>query len=139
MDIKSDNVVLTGAKESFNEPLKVKLSAQNCYKSADENTLKVDVWGLGILLREMVEGEPPYLEFPPLRAMFLITTKGIPPLYEPDKWSLELKEFMDLCLKKNVKERPLASELNGHRFLDKRTNANLREVWERSRVMRFAE
>ena len=39
---------------------------------------RVDVWSTGILCMEMAEGEPPYMDFPPLRALFLITTKGIP-------------------------------------------------------------
>ena len=66
---------------------------------------------------EMAEGEPPYMEFPPLRALFLITTKGIPPLKEPTKWSKEFHSFLAACLEKDVDRRPDASALLQHPFL----------------------
>jgi serine/threonine protein kinase len=73
--------------------------------------VKVDIWSLGIMVMEMAEGEPPYMEFPPLRALFLITTKGIPPLKATDKWSPEFRDFYDKCLEKDVEKRPDAAEL----------------------------
>mmetsp|Transcript_9814 Transcript_9814/g.16802 ORF Transcript_9814/g.16802 Transcript_9814/m.16802 type:complete len:95 (+) Transcript_9814:3-287(+) len=66
----------------------------------------------------MVEGEAPYMDFPPLRALFLITTKGIPRLKEPEKWSEELIDFLAKCLTVNYDERPSAHELLKHKFLE---------------------
>jgi len=60
---------------------------------------------------EMAEGEPPYMEFPPLRALFMITTKGIPGLKEPQKWSREFQSFVAQCLEKDAERRPDAVEL----------------------------
>jgi len=86
---------------------------------------KVDIWSLGIMLMEMVEGEPPYLEFPPLRALFLITTKGIPPLNNSEQFSPQLIDFYNKCLEKEVEKRPGADELLEHPFMKKACNPTL--------------
>lgn len=81
--------------------------------------VKVDCWSTGILLMEMAEGEPPYMEYPPLRALFMITTKGIPDLREAAKWTEEMRDFLAKCLTKEVDIRPDAKTLLGHPFLRK--------------------
>src|SRR3546814_16777058 len=88
---------------------------------------KVDIWSLGIMLMEMVEGEPPYMEFPPLRALFLITTKGIPPLQKAASWSAELNDFYGKCLDKDVDLRPEATQILAHPFL-RRSRSEERRV-----------
>lgn len=42
---------------------------------------------------EMAEGEPPYIQFPPMRALFLITTRGLPALKHPH-WSPLMRDFL---------------------------------------------
>ena len=133
-DIKSDNILL-----GVNGEVKLAdfgYAAQLTKEKSKRNTIvgtpywmapelirgqeydqKVDIWSLGIMAMEMAEGEPPYMEFPPLRALFLITTKGIPPLKEPTKWSKEFHSFLGSCLEKDVEKRPDASTLLQHPFL----------------------
>jgi len=78
---------------------------------------KFDIWSLGIMVMEMLEGEPPYMEFPPLRALFLITTKGVPPLKNPQGHSSELQSFLNLCLEKSPEARGSADQLLAHPFI----------------------
>eukprot|EP01121_Diplochlamys_sp_Union-15-3_P014911 TRINITY_DN481_c0_g3_i1.p1 TRINITY_DN481_c0_g3~~TRINITY_DN481_c0_g3_i1.p1 ORF type:complete len:764 (+),score=155.36 TRINITY_DN481_c0_g3_i1:104-2293(+) len=78
---------------------------------------KIDIWSLGIMLMEMAEGDPPYMDHPPLRALFLITTNGIPPLKDENKWSSDMRDFLSRCLQPKFVNRPTAPELLQHQFL----------------------
>jgi serine/threonine protein kinase len=133
-DIKSDNILLgeDGGVKLADFGYAAQLTQQKAKRTTVVGTpywmapevingndydIKVDIWSLGIMVMEMAEGEPPYMEFPPLRALFLITTQGIPPLKEADKWSPEMRDFLSKCLTKEVSERPDASTLLKHPFL----------------------
>mmetsp|Transcript_2784 Transcript_2784/g.3442 ORF Transcript_2784/g.3442 Transcript_2784/m.3442 type:complete len:518 (-) Transcript_2784:64-1617(-) len=133
-DIKSDNVLITisgdikladfGYCAQLTETVDKRNSvvgtpywmAPELIKGMEYGT-SVDIWSLGIAAIEMAEGDPPYLDFPPLRALFLIATHGPPSLKEPEKWTDIFKHFLGRCLELEPGDRASAKELLEHPFL----------------------
>ncbi|XP_068855762.1 serine/threonine-protein kinase PAK 3-like [Aphelocoma coerulescens] len=78
---------------------------------------KVDIWSLGIVTIEMVEGEPPYFEHTAAMARCLIRQNGTPQLQEPRRLSALLRDFLECSLEPDEEQRWSAQELLQHPFL----------------------
>ncbi|CAO2039213.1 unnamed protein product [Urochloa humidicola] len=79
-------------------------------------SLEVDIWSLGCTVIEMGTGRHPWHPHEDVPAMFkIVNTKAIPEI--PESFSKEGKDFLNLCLKRDPAQRPSATQLLGHPFV----------------------
>lgn len=86
---------------------------------------EVDIWSLGIMIIEMIDGEPPYFDQPPLQAMRFI--RDMPPPKFRDtmhRVSPRLQGFLDRMLVRDPTQRATAAELLEHPFIRQVNSTN---------------
>ena len=76
---------------------------------------KADIWSLVITALVIAKREPPYSDIHPMKVLFLIP-KNPPPSLQGD-YSKAFKDFVDLCLRREARERPSAKDLLRHPFI----------------------
>ncbi|KAM9211715.1 serine/threonine-protein kinase PAK 1-like [Leptosomus discolor] len=127
-DIKSDNILLAvdGTVKLADFGVCARLSPEQSRRSTvvgspdwlapevvrkEAYGPKVDIWSLGVVAIEMAEGQPPFIDEDPLRAMDLIATNGTPELQNPEQLSAEFRAFWSCCLEVDVGRRGSAQDL----------------------------
>uniref|UniRef100_UPI0037E7436E serine/threonine-protein kinase PAK 6b isoform X1 n=2 Tax=Semicossyphus pulcher TaxID=241346 RepID=UPI0037E7436E len=78
---------------------------------------EVDIWSLGIMVVEMVDGEPPYFSDTPINAMKKLRDEAAPSVKNIQRVSPVLKDFLDCMLTRDTLQRSSAAALLEHPFL----------------------
>nr|CAG8536373.1 13968_t:CDS:10 [Entrophospora candida] len=145
-DIRSDNILLNNNGDikiaDFAQSIQLTDKQPYCdsvvgtpYWMAPEVILgsqygtKADIWSLGIVMIEMAEGDPPYIEHPGLKAVVMIAKHGIPDLVNPERWTKIFKDFLANCIETDTTKRKSADELLTHQFLQNvSTNSEIQRM-----------
>ncbi|XP_043930876.1 mitogen-activated protein kinase kinase kinase 19 [Protopterus annectens] len=87
---------------------------------------KSDIWSIGCTVFEMATGKPPLAHMNRMAAMFHIGShKDLMPSL-PDHCSEHARDFVQLCLTSDQRERPSAKQLLQHHFILQQRNAAFR-------------
>lgn len=78
-------------------------------------TTASDIWSVGCVVIELLEGQPPYHELEPMPALFRIVNDDCPPL--PDSASPVVRDFLLQCFQKDSNLRISARKLLRHPWM----------------------
>lgn len=78
-------------------------------------TTASDIWSVGCVVVELLEGKPPYHFLAPMPALFRIVQDDCPPL--PDSASPVVKDFLLHCFQKDANLRVSARKLHRHPWM----------------------
>ncbi|KAI8643959.1 kinase-like domain-containing protein [Parasitella parasitica] len=93
---------------------------------------KVDVWSLGCTVLEMITGEHPWMELTTLAALYQIGLHNAPAI--PENISDEAKDFLGQCLRIKPEDRPTATELLAHPFVQIDPSFDFKESLKQQRL-----
>lgn len=148
-DIKAANILMSsdcslkvtdfGISRKFNENSKIftKSMMGTPYWMApevilgDNYSFPIDIWSVGATAVELIDGAPPYCEFPPTRAFNEIVANGFPGFRNGSSVSDQLKDFVTKCMIYNPKKRPTADQLLTHPFVRRIEKLNRQEVFKK--------
>ena len=84
-------------------------------------TTACDIWSLGCTVFELLKGSPPNFDLNQFSAMIkIVKDAGNMPL--PEGLSPELQDFLNKCFAKLPQDRPSATDLLNHRWLQMMSN-----------------
>ncbi|XP_042062125.1 mitogen-activated protein kinase kinase kinase 5-like isoform X1 [Salvia splendens] len=86
-----------------------------CVVPSSDIGLAIDIWSLGCTIIQMINGKPPWSGYEGAAALFKVL-KESPPI--PETLSPEGKDFLQCCFRRNPADRPTASKLLEHPFVD---------------------
>jgi serine/threonine protein kinase len=78
-------------------------------------TTASDIWSVGCLVIELLEGNPPYYDLAPMPALFRIVQDDCPPI--PEGASAIVKDFLYHCFQKDCNLRISAKKLLKHPWM----------------------
>jgi serine/threonine protein kinase len=79
--------------------------------SRDAYTVSTDIWSVGIVCLEMLEGAAPLQDIPPMKAVTMIPHRPAPRLSTPELFTDGTRVFLNNCLQKDPGRRMSAAEL----------------------------
>ncbi|CAG8598462.1 24653_t:CDS:2 [Cetraspora pellucida] len=91
-------------------------------------TTSSDIWSVGCVVIELLEGKPPYHNLDPMPALFRIVEDDHPPL--PESASPAVKDFLMQCFQKDSNLRVSARKLLKHPWISNVRKPNITTEFE---------